>query len=327
MAVVRKNILSDTAVRDSFIRGVKLLKQESTGRTTTDYNIAGPVQPVCTYDLFIIWHYRAMMQMTPAGNPSGRNAAHRGPIFLPWHRVMLLVFEQSLRRVLQDNTFGLPYWDWAADGDRPAASQMSAPIWGRDCMGGQGIPIRTGPFAIRASDPASWRVQVASDASGTLRSVNRGLGRSFATSSPGMVTLPATQHVLGALQITPYDKAPWDVTSDGFRNRLEGWTSGTMPPAAWLHNRVHVWVGGDMSPATSPNDPVFYLNHCNVDRIWEGYMKFRGRHYQPDMFAGVDLTGHRIDDAVVSPLGGSATPRQLLDASMEYTYDVLPQVS
>ena len=35
-----------------------------------------------------------------------------------------------------------------------------------------------------------------------------------------------------------------------------------------LHNRVHIWVGGDMGPGTSPNDPVFYLHHCNVDRLW-----------------------------------------------------------
>jgi hypothetical protein len=40
-------------------------------------------------------------------------AADRGPIFLPWHRVMLTLLESNLRRVLSDATFGLPYWDWA----------------------------------------------------------------------------------------------------------------------------------------------------------------------------------------------------------------------
>ena len=43
-----------------------------------------------------------------------------------------------------------------------------------------------------------------------------------------------------------------------------------------LRNLVHVWVGRDMSPGSSPNDPVFFLNHCNVDRHgWQrtvGYM-------------------------------------------------------
>src|SRR5829696_1697483 len=45
-----------------------------------------------------------------------------------------------------------------------------------------------------------------------------------------------------------------------------------------MHNQVHVWIGGDMGPATSPNDPVFYLNHCNVDRIWEAWLVNQGRN-------------------------------------------------
>ncbi|MGH8653122.1 MAG: tyrosinase family protein [Gammaproteobacteria bacterium] len=70
-----------------------------------------------------------------------------------------------------------------------------------------------------------------------------------------------------------YDIAPWGVTSGGFRNLLEGWQNNARITPPSLHNRVHVFVGGDMSPSTSPNDPVFYLNHCNVDRIWEAWMQ------------------------------------------------------
>lgn len=79
-----------------------------------------------------------------------------------------------------------------------------------------------------------------------------------------------------------------------------------------------------MWPSTSPNDPVFYLNHCNVDRLWESWMHLNGRDYQPDMSAGDDLEGHRIDDELASPMGGDATPRQMLDVSAIYTYDTLP---
>lgn len=25
---------------------------------------------------------------------------------------------------------------------------------------------------------------------------------------------------------------------------------------------------GDMGPATSPNEPLFFLHHANVDRVW-----------------------------------------------------------
>jgi tyrosinase len=153
MAVIRRNILSDNAVRDRFIRGAQLLKQENSGRTTADLGITGPSRSVSTYDLFTAWHHMTMMRMTPPNNSAGRNAAHRGPIFLPWHRVMLLVFERNLQRVLVDADFGLPYWDWAADGELSAAQQRTSLIWRANCLGGQGNPVQTGPFAFSTSGP------------------------------------------------------------------------------------------------------------------------------------------------------------------------------
>lgn len=320
MAVLRRNILNDNTVRDSFINGVKALKAEATGRTTADFNIAGPPQPVSTYDVFVVWHFQAMMTMTPPNNPSQRNAAHRGPVFPPWHRVMLLTLERNLQRVLGDPGFGLPYWDWAADGALPPAQQRASALWRADCLGGSGSPVRTGPFAFRAADPTSWRVRVTQVSNSSLAAVDRGLQRSLARD---VATLPTPQHVSDARALTPYDAPPWGVGSGGFRNRLEGWTSSPGASGPALHNRVHVFVGGDMSPATSPNDPVFYLNHCNVDRLWESWMQAHGRRYLPDMAAGNDLRGHRIDDSIVSPFGANATPRQVLDVRSIYTYESL----
>ncbi len=41
-----------------------------------------------------------------------------------------------------------------------------------------------------------------------------------------------------------------------------------------LHNDVHVWVGGTMaSIPTAPADPVFWLHHANVDRLWDMWQK------------------------------------------------------
>jgi tyrosinase len=34
------------------------------------------------------------------------------------------------------------------------------------------------------------------------------------------------------------------------------------------HGAIHASVGGDMAPATSPNDPVFFLHHTQIDRLW-----------------------------------------------------------
>jgi tyrosinase len=46
---------------------------------------------------------------------------------------------------------------------------------------------------------------------------------------------------------------------------------GNGPPGLELyHGRVHMWVGGNTMPEvmTSPHDPMFWLHHANVDRLW-----------------------------------------------------------
>ena len=76
-----------------------------------------------------------------------------------------------------------------------------------------------------------------------------------------------------------------------------------------------------MGPATSPNDPAFFLNHCNVDRIWEAWMSQRGQTYQPVGNEGP--AGHRLNDTMFAILGNALTPAQVLDVSARYTYDSL----
>ncbi len=47
-----------------------------------------------------------------------------------------------------------------------------------------------------------------------------------------------------------------------FQSRLEA-----------MHAGVHNAVGGDMAGAASPTDPVFWLHHSNIDRIWAAWQK------------------------------------------------------
>ncbi len=36
-----------------------------------------------------------------------------------------------------------------------------------------------------------------------------------------------------------------------------------------VHNSIHVWVGGSMSSVpTAPADPLFWMHHANIDRLW-----------------------------------------------------------
>jgi hypothetical protein len=40
------------------------------------------------------------------------------------------------------------------------------------------------------------------------------------------------------------------------------------------HNYVHDWVGGAMAdPTISPEDPIFWMHHGNIDRIWSTWEK------------------------------------------------------
>lgn len=311
MAVIRTNIATSQLARDRYVDGVLKLKAEFLGTTTADLGIAGPAQQVSTYDLFTVWHHLAMGRLTPP-TQGDRNAAHSGPVFLPWHRLMLLLLELQIQRVTGNDEFALPYWDWATDGDLPAAQQLDTPLWKDTGIGGTGSPVPDGPFTGNA-----YQVRIESDSTGRLRATNRGLRRDLAGD---VATLPATADVAAALGLGDYDTPDWDRASEGFRNTVEGW-----PGMPGLHNRVHVWVGGDMAPATSPNDPVFYLNHCNVDRLWEAWLQRHGRTYVPAQNESADLAMHRINDAMYSILTSQpVTPADMLDVSTFYAYDKLP---
>jgi tyrosinase len=179
-------------------------------------------------------------------------AAHAGPAFLPWHRQFILEFERDLQNALGNPDFGLPYWDWAADS---SLAQSAMSIWQNDFMGrdvNAANEVSSGPFAGTAQwaaiDPATG-------------ATNLPLRRQFGGGSP---SLPNQANVDSALAVSIYDTPPWTNASSGsFRNNLEGFTG------SGLHNRVHVWIGGQMGNVpVAPNDPAFFLHHCNVDRIW-----------------------------------------------------------
>ena len=133
----------------------------------------------------------------------------------------------------------------------------------------------------------------------------RDLGSGTATGEPDF---PTAAQVTDAIQnMTVYDTSPWRTTStDSFRNRLEGWLANAGETGSQLHNRVHIWVGGDMGPGTSPNDPVFFLHHCNVDRLWALWQYAHpASAYAP---ASGGPPGHNLNDVMQHLTSAGATP-------------------
>lgn len=50
-----------------------------------------------------------------------------------------------------------------------------------------------------------------------------------------------------------------------------GTGGGTAQFEGMPHNNVHVTIGQDMVTFMSPRDPIFWLHHCNIDRIWASW--------------------------------------------------------
>lgn len=250
-----------------------------------------------SYDTFVAQHRAAFLS-------APNDPAHSGPAFLPWHREYLRRFELALQAI--DPSVSLPYWDWTVD------NSPNSSLWdpNGNFMGGNGVganqQVMTGPFAFSTG---TWTLTVL-DPGETRPYLRRRLG--------AMGSLPTPQSVTNALGVVPYDAAPWNDTSNtnaSFRNRLEG----------VIHNPGHMWVGGSMMAMSSPNDPVFWLHHCNIDRLWAIW---QGQHpkegYLPPSGTPGVVAGHGLDDPM-PPWAGEAnppTPSKVLDhLRLGYAYD------
>jgi tyrosinase len=234
-------------------------------------------------------------------------AGHFGPAFFAWHREYLSNFEQALWNIKNDQSIALPYWDWSVD------NSSSSSIWGSDFMGGNGNSgldwqVTDGPFAFNTGQ---WPLNIRSG-SEPYPYLVRQLGESRYTRS-----LPTPANVQDTLQATPYDVSPWNSTSgSGFRNRSEGY----IPSGSFgMHTRVHTWVGGSMTTWTSPNDPVFWLHHCFMDKLWADWQMMHQDQakYLPDGGAAKD---HNLTDHM--PPWNDKTPKDVLSQwSLGYHYD------
>lgn len=327
--VVRKNAKHLTArERADFVGAVKALK-----RMPSPYRGFGAAN---YYDLFVVWHRNVFR--------CPNYTAHMSPSFLPWHRYYLRTFEHALSQAA-GKPITLPYWDWTD----PASTRA---VFRDDLMGPDGDPTRGGAVTRGAFRTGQWRFSVVDPPSVDpvgLRYLTRNFGTLIVRS------LPARAEVLAALRVRAYDVSPFDDEPSellSFRNNLEGWrqevgeecSDGWVEPIHQqdhptpheMHNAVHLWtagitpppgqrdgVAGTMANNTSPNDPVFWLHHANVDRVWESWLRRHGPRYAPR--SGF-RRGQNLNDAM-SPFATfdpGATPAAQLDLRrLGYRYDRL----
>jgi len=77
------------------------------------------------------------------------------------------------------------------------------------------------------------------------------------------------------------------------------------------HGLAHTSFGGSIqTPSTAPKDPLFFLLHCNVDRLWAKWQR-QNRRFDPAVAAsyqgGVNPLGHNLNDSMW-PWNGATTP-------------------
>lgn len=190
-----------------------------------------------TYDEFVELHHANF----------NTGALHTGPAFLAWHREYLLRFENALRTAnggAWSNTT-IPYWDSAED---PFPSHKVDANLDNQFLGGNGDPpqgtVSSGPFAFSTTE---WNLVI-----GPTADLRRGFGDWGPLPTPGQVS--------AALGTSPFDSPDW--------NGFVPSTKSLRAAIERVHNSSHVWVGGTMLMTSSPNDPVFWMHHANIDRLW-----------------------------------------------------------
>ena len=205
-----------------------------------------PGSTVSIYDQFVAMHVCVwgLGRSGATGPQAGVDGAHGGPAFLPWHREFLRRYEMALQMV--DPMVTLPYWNWGF-----GHADETTSLFVDDKMGPRGGPITSGFFAegATAENPLGW----------TIHPAVQVLGSSLRRSGTQPVSdLPSEAALFEALDMSTFST---------FRPALEGGT-GLEPGHGSMHNGVHGWVAGDMGQMSSPNDPLFYMHHAQVDRIW-----------------------------------------------------------
>jgi tyrosinase len=263
---------ADQALPDTYAlrQEIHTLVKDAT-RWTQFVNAAHALKANGVYDHLVAVHQAAANTDRMAGYT---NAAHFGPSFLPWHRVFLNMYERALQVAADDTTLAIPYWDWTID-QKGGAATLST-IFNAQFLGSpvDGI-VRDGAFCS-VSDTVSPLCPT-SGRSWPVRINGPSLTRTIVFANHAQ--LPSDGNMMSLLSVSTYDMAPYHpfdsqgnivINTRSFRVTLEGWSR----PANWtggdsrLHNGVHVWMGGSMLPMTSPNDPVFFMHHAMVDRLW-----------------------------------------------------------
>lgn len=178
------------------------------------------------------------------------NCQHGNWYFLPWHRAYLDMYEKAVIELTGHTRFAMPYWDWSTQRAYPAA--FTEPLY-------QGRPNPL--FSPLAGDDA------------------RQVRKPVPNLPPNETGLEKISALFNATILENFGGGrPFDetVTPPQVQSNVSPvWLGrrGAISELEWgPHNYVHDEVNGYMNHPAAARDPLFFLHHSNVDRIWENWI-------------------------------------------------------
>jgi tyrosinase len=209
---------------------------------------------------FSSWRYQAAIHDYDPGSdplaapgdqiPSDSNkfwakCQHNSWFFLPWHRMYLFHFEQIVAKAIRDlqgpDDWALPFWNYS---DTSAgAAQLPKSFRDKQWPGGPG----QNPLYVAQRD------------------THINAGHSLPPSAVSLRCLKDGNYIGAGTGAHPGFGGP----KTSFNH--DGGSVGALETTP--HGDVHTGVGGltgFMSAFnTAPLDPIFWLHHANIDRLWE----------------------------------------------------------
>ncbi|KAJ3121868.1 hypothetical protein HK098_003321 [Nowakowskiella sp. JEL0407] len=193
--------------------------------------------------------------------------------FLPWHRLMMSVYEEYLHAECGYDS-GIPYWDWTLDSGIDKLPQ--SPIFYPTAFGGNGDFIPVDPNNV--TNGVYWDGRTGggciNDGPFTGLKINVGPGNSTAY-NPHCISrdlVPRLSQVLTKEMVNRTLSEPdfyrFDFTLQGENLFRSGFDLNEFG----VHGAGHYVIGGTLgsmgSQYSSCSDPTFYLHHAQIDRLW-----------------------------------------------------------
>ena len=233
--------------------------------------------------------------------------------FLAWHRAYLGWLETTLRDLSGDAEFALPYWDWTKTPRVPAPMfdgvldpNSSGFIPTFDEFRTQFAPVISTMYGAFSQDQLATLnergVGTPNDLMSTLQDAffDQPNARGLTATNPDLDSdtraAVSVRTIRSALRATLFAGGGGPHDPAGFASAMSSDHNGSSTKGileSQPHDNVHGAMGGGgpafMVAFYSPVDPIFFLHHGNLDRLWDVWTRRQTALGRPALPQGADL--------------------------------------